>query len=344
MTRLVFVTQRIDPDDPNLAAAIPMVAALARRVDEVTVLALDARPAGLPDNVRVRTFGAGTRLGRGLRFAAALVAELRRRPRALVAHMSPVYAVLAAPLARPLGTKVVLWFTHWRRSRLLALAERLSTAVVSVDERSFPLPSAKLRAIGHGIDVAQFPCSERPPSPPVRLLALGRYSPAKGLDHVLRAVAASPEAELLVHGPCVTEEERRHRGELEALVAELGLDGRARLEGPVPRTEVPALLAAATALVNNMKAGAPDKVVYEAAASCVPVLASNPVFDELFAGLEPELAFARERPEELAARIEALGAASPEALARVGAALRERVAARHSVDTWADGVLAAAGL
>ena len=83
----------------------------------------------------------------------------------------------------------------------------------------------------------------------------------------------------------------------EALVAELGLDGRARLDGPVPRTEVPALLAAATALVNNMKAGAPDKVVYEAAASCVPVLASNPVFDELFAGLEPELAFARERPE-----------------------------------------------
>ena len=344
MTRLVFVTQRIDPHDPNLAAAIPMVAALARRVDEVTVLALDARPAGLPDNVRVRTFGAGTRLGRGLRFAAALSAELRRRPQALVAHMSPVYAVLAAPLARPVGTKVLLWFTHWRSSRLLSLAERLSTAVVSVDERSFPLRSSKLRAIGHGIDVAQFPCTERPPAPPVRLLALGRYSPAKGLDHVLRAVAASPESELLVHGPCVTDEERRHRTALDALAAELGLDGRARLEGPVPRAEVPALLAAATALVNNMRAGAPDKVVYEAAASCVPVLASNPVFDELFAGLESELAFARERPEELAARIDALGSTSPEALARVGAALRERVAARHSVETWADGVLAAAGL
>ena len=112
---------------------------------------------------------------------------------------------------------------------------------------------------------------------------------------------------------------------------------------PRPR-RVPALLAAATALVNNMRAGAPDKVVYEAAASCVPVLASNPVFDELFAGLESELAFARERPEELAARIEALGSTSPEALARVVAALRERVAARHSVETWADGVLAAAGL
>jgi glycosyltransferase involved in cell wall biosynthesis len=338
MTRLVFVTQRIDPDDPNLAAAIPMVAALARRVDELTVLALDARPAALPGNVRVRTFGASTRLGRGLRFGRALVGELRRRPRALVAHMSPVYAVLAAPLARPLGTKVVLWFTHWRRSRLLALAERLSTAVVSVDERSFPLGSSKLRAIGHGIDVAQFPCTERPAAPPVRLLALGRYSPAKGLDHVLRAVALVPEAELLVHGPTVTEEERRHRAELERLRDELELGGRVRLEGPVPRERVPALLGAATALVNNMRAGAPDKVVYEAAAACVPVLASNPVFDEL---LEPELRFARERPEDLAERIRALPGAELDALGRM---LRERVEARHSVETWADGVLAAAGL
>ena len=337
MRRLVFVTQRIDPDDPNLAAAIPMVAALARRVDEVTVLALDARPAGLPGNVRVRTFGASTRLGRGLRFAAVLAGELRRRPQALVAHMSPVYAVLAAPLARPLGTKVVLWFTHWRRSRLLALAERLSTAVVSVDERSFPLPSSKLRAIGHGIDVGQFPCTERPP-PPVRLLALGRYSPAKGLDHVLRAVALVPEAELLVHGPTVTEEERGHRAELERLRDELELGGRVRLEGPVPRDRVLALLGYATALVNNMRAGAPDKVVYEAAAACVPVLASNPVFDEL---LPPELRFARERPEELAERIRALAGAELDA---VGRTLRERVEAGHSVETWADGVLVAAGL
>ena len=36
------------------------------------------------------------------------------------------------------------------------------------------------------------------------------------------------------------------------------------------------LLAEADALVNNMRAGATDKVVYEAAATCLPVLGSNP--------------------------------------------------------------------
>ena len=52
-----------------------------------------------------------------------------------------------------------------------------------------------------------------------------------------------------------------------------------------------------------MRAGAPDKVVYEAAASCVPVLASNPVFDDL---LPEELRFERDDPESLAAGLSSL--------------------------------------
>lgn len=339
--RLVFVTQQVDAAHPILGATVAKIRALAARVDELTVLSLGPPHAELPANVRVLSFGAPTKVGRALRYERLLAGELRAQPTAVVAHMAPIYAVLAAPIARFRGVPLVLWFTHWRRSRLLALAERLASAVVSVDARSFPLPSRKVHAIGHGIDVAEFPCTERPPAPPLRLLALGRYSPAKGLDVVLHGVAAVPGATLLVHGPCVTEEERRHRGELEALAAELDLGDRVTLGGPVPRTEVPGLLAGATALVNNMRAGAPDKVVYEAAAACVPVLVSNPVFDELVAGLEPRLLFARDRPDDLAAAIGSLAAAD---LAAIGRALRERVEARHSVDTWAAGVLAAAGL
>ena len=179
----------------------------------------------------------------------------------------------------------------------------------------------------------------------LRLLVLGRYSEAKGLPYVLRGLRAALDAgvdvELLVHGPALTEAERAHRTELAGLVDELELGDRVRLEGPVPRSTVPSLFASADALVNNMRAGAPDKVVYEAAAACVPVLVSNPVFDELVAGLEPPLLFRRERPDELAAAIASLADAD---LAAVGRALRERVEARHSVETWAAGVLAAAGL
>ena len=287
------------------------------------------------------------RLGRrGLRFETALAAELGRRPRplAVVAHMCPIYAVLAAPFARPLRVPILLWFTHWHATRTLRLAERVATAVVSVDRRSFPLVSGKVRAIGHGIDLSEFSCPDaRGVHPDLRLVSLGRYSPAKGLPTMLRALRLALDrgldARLEVFGPALNAAERDHRGELEQLVEELGLAKRVRLGHAVLRSEVPDLLARTDVLVNNMRAGAPDKAVYEAAAACVPVVASNPIFDELLDGLTVPLRFAREDPEELAGRLEALGALDPEARHALGRALRARVAERHSVESWADRLL-----
>ena len=342
MRRVVFVTQQVDPAHPALAATVAKVAALAERLDEVVVLADGVVEEALPANVRVHRFAAPTRLGRGLRFARALAAELRRdrRGTAIVAHMCPIYAVLAAPLARPLRVPVLLWFTHWRASRLLRLAERASSAVVSVDRRSFPLPSAKVVATGHGIDLAEFPCAPPREGEGLRLLALGRYSEAKGLEPVVRAVHAAAagglDVRLRVHGPALTPAEEAHRATLERLVRDLGAP--VELGGPVERARVPALLAESDALVNNMRAGAPDKVVYEACASCRPALASNPVFDRL---LPPELRFERDDPQSLVARLEGLAALPREELGR---SLRERVAAEHSVGSWADAIVRAAGL
>jgi glycosyltransferase involved in cell wall biosynthesis len=334
--KLVFVTQQVDPASSVLGATVAKIRALAARVDEVAVLADGVVEGALPANCRVHLFRAPTKVGRGLRFEAALAHELRPRPAALVAHMCPIYAVLAAPIVRPLGVKVLLWFTHWRASGLLRLAERVSTTVLTVERRTFPLESGKVRAIGHGIDLAEFPCVERGAQEGLRLVALGRMSPAKGLDTLVRAVALVPDARLVVRGPALTDEERRHRAELERLVAELGLGERVELAEPVPRPEVPRLLAEADALLNNMRAGATDKVVYEAAASCLPVLASNPALDGF---LPPELRFGREDPEELAARIRELASADRAAFGRE---LRARVEREHSVETWADRVVEAA--
>ncbi len=175
--RIVFVTQQVDPAHPALAATVPKIRALARIVDEVVVLADRSVSGVLPANCRTRSFAARTRAGRGVRFERAVAAEVLRRPRplAIVAHMCPIYAVLAAPLARPLRVPVVLWFTHWKRSRTLELAERMVDAVATVDRRSFPIDSPKVRAIGHGIDLDEFACTpRRDQRSDFRLAALGR--------------------------------------------------------------------------------------------------------------------------------------------------------------------------
>ena len=343
VSKLVFITQQVDPRHPALAATVTKIRALAAHVDEVVVLADGAVEGVLPENCRVRTFRGSRKALRGSRFEAALTRELPGlRGGAVVAHMCPIYAVLAAPLVRPLRIPLVLWFTHWRASGLLKAAERVSTAVTSVDERSFPLPSRKLRAIGHGIDLDEFPCSPPREGPGLRLLALGRYSTAKGLDVSVAAVPLAGEGvELHTFGPALTDEEQAHRGELEQLVSELDLDGRVTIGDAVPRSELPGLFAEHDVLVNNMRAGAPDKVVYEAAAACLPVLASNPIFEGL---LEPQQRFTRWNPGALADRIRAFSELTRNERAALGRRLHERVAAGHSVESWARGILDAAGL
>jgi glycosyltransferase involved in cell wall biosynthesis len=341
--RLVFVTQQVDPGHPALAATVPMIRALAARVDEVVVLADRALPGVLPENCRVRPFAARSRPGRGVRFEAALAAELAHRPKpaAVIAHMCPIYAVLAAPLARPLGVKVLLWYTHWHASRTLRAAERVSNTVLSVDRRTFPVDSPKVRAIGHGIDLSEFSCSDEGQHADLRALVLGRYSRAKGLDVILRglrlALDNGLDARLELYGPALNPDERACRGELERLVEELDLGKRVKLGHAVLHAEVPELFARADVLVNNMRAGATDKVVYEACAACVPVIASNPAFDTL---LPAELRFEREDPRALADRLLALGAR--EDRRELGRMLRERVAESHSVDNWAAAVVEAA--
>ena len=337
--KLVVVTQQVDPGSAVLGATVPKLRALAERVDELVVLADSAVDGALPDNVRVRTFRASRRSGRGLRFETALARELARRPRpaAVLAHMCPIYAVLAAPLARPTGVKVLLWFNHWRRSRLLSTATAMSSAVLSVEARTFPFATRKLRAIGHGVDVSDLPCVSRPEREALTLLALGRTSPAKGLETIIRAVRQVVEVRLRIVGPSVTEEERLHRIALERFVIELGLIDRVDITGPVPRHAVPALYGDVDALVNDMREGATDKVVYEAAATCMPVIASNQAFDTL---LPPQLRFEHGNADSLAESIRWLLEADRESIGRT---LRASVLREHSVETWADRVVEIAG-
>ena len=266
-TKVLFVTQQFDPDHPALGTTIPQLTALARLVDELVIVADTIVPDLLPPNARAHSFRSRTKLGRGLRFYAALARELGglRGGGAVIAHMCPVYAVLAAPLVRPAGVPLVLWYTHWKDHWVVRAAERLCTAVVSVDRLSFPFASRKLVATGQAIDVAHFPPrADSGGAGPLRVVVLGRYSPAKGLETVLRAMRLALDAgvdlRVELHGPAFNELERDYRAGLEPLVAELGLGDRVELGDAVGRDELPQVLARSDVLVNNARRRRPDRL------------------------------------------------------------------------------------
>jgi glycosyltransferase involved in cell wall biosynthesis len=346
--RLLFVTQSLDPDHPVLAQTLDLVEALASRCEELVVLSQSVgHHPELPPNVRVLVFGAPSRPRRAAAFLRALLAELRRRPDAMLAHMVPLYVILAAPAAKLLRIRLLLWYTHWHAGRQLRLATRLANVVLSVSEGSFPLRTPKLIPTGHAIDVEVF--SPGPPPQehgPLRLLALGRTARWKGyetmLDGLEQAARRGLDAELEIRGPQLTDDERAHADELrERVAASPLLRERVRIEPPLPRSELPELLRGADALLSATQPRASetlDKVVYEAAAAALPVVASNTALADFLAGLPLELAFPARDAEALADRLLALAAAAPATRRETGLELRRRVVSGHSVGAWADAV------
>jgi glycosyltransferase involved in cell wall biosynthesis len=132
-----------------------------------------------------------------------------------------------------------------------------------------------------------------------------------------------------VHGPLLTDADRAELPRLEALAAELGVDDRVTFGNEVPYASVSQLFGLADAVVNATRGNAADKVVYEAAAACLPVFAASPVFDTL---LPDGLRFHGDHPASLAEKIAGYTGGA-------GAALRARVEAEHSVAHWADRVV-----
>lgn len=300
----------------------------------------------LPANVRVRVYGGGSRAGRGARFLRGLAGELCRPDRpAVLAHMVPLFLLLAAPLSKARGAMLLLWYTHGFASRSLRLAVRLADAVLTADAGAFPVSTSKLHPIGHAIDVERFsPSSERlKRDGPLQLLALGRFSPVKGYPSLLegfrRATECGLDAHLELRGPQLTDAERLHHAELDRLVrGSTLLQRRVRLAPAVSREQVPKLLRSVDALLSATQARDSetfDKVVCEAGACGLPVLADNTALDELLGGLALRLRFRADDPDDLAAALRDFAGTDPGVRGDVGEELRRRVVAEHSVSAWA---------
>ena len=335
--KLVLVTQTLDPHHPALAQTVDLAGALAARVDELAVVARDVE-CPVPANTSVRTFDAGSRPARVAAFERALLSASHGADGVLV-HMVPQFALLAAPVTRARRVPLLLWYTHWHASRALQIATRVVDAALSVDASSYPVRTPKLHALGHAIDVEQFDAAAvAAHAGPLRLLALGRTARWKGLATLLDALdLTTADAQLEIRGPSLTPDEEAHRRELEARA-----DGeRVRVLPPVPRADVPSLLAGVDAVVspNEPRAGATlDKAVYEAAACRRPVVSTNPAFAPLLGDLPLELIAPARDPDALAARLDALATATLEDRVAVGEALRQRVVDGHSLEHWAAAV------
>lgn len=312
--RILILTQALDRDDPALSFFGAWVREFAKVAEKVTVICLRKGDYVPPENVRVLSLGkerGSGKLQRALRFYWYIVRH-RNSYDAVFVHMNPEYIVLGGLLWKLLGKRVVLWYVHRSVDLKLRIAVRLADAVVTAAPGSIRIQDKKVRAVGHGIDLAQFEDIAAPslaPSP-VRLITVGRITPIKNPDVMLRVVALmvgrGRDVRLdLVGAPTAPGDEAYARS-LRALAEELGVSDRIRFLGPVPSTEIPMLYPRYHVSLNLAGTGGIDKTVLESVAAGVPAITSNSAFDGYF---KPHPGFKlvpEQDPEAVAHAIETL--------------------------------------
>jgi UDP-glucose:(heptosyl)LPS alpha-1,3-glucosyltransferase len=201
----------------------------------------------------------------------------------------------------------------------------VSDGVAEEMRRSFPAVAERVRTIHNGVDTAEFA--------PLAAAAEGRTLRAelgfdegalvaafiggdwehKGLRNLIEALALAPDWNLVVAG-------RGQPGDYRALATELGVGERIRWLGV--RSDVRPVYAMADAFVLPSSYETFSLVAFEAAASGLPVIASdvNGVRELITSGESGYLV--EPRAEEIAARLREL-AGDPALRARLGAAARE---------------------
>ncbi len=340
--RLLFLTQVVDRRDAVLGFVPRWIEGLAAHAEAVRAVALELGDvSGLPDNVDTREIGRKGKLGRYLRYRRVLDEALRRDGfDAVLAHMVPRYALVAERPARRAGAGLFLWYTHAGVDARLRRAVERVDRVYTASPESLRLDPATKCVTGHGIDLEHFarPAGEREPGP-LRLLSVGRLTPAKDplvvIEALARLRAAGREIELDLVGGGLAKGDDGYGQRVVARIDELGLSDTVRLHGAVPYADVPALFHRADLLVNASHTGSVDKVVLEAMAAGLPFVSCNDSIPHVLRSMGDAALlqdFVPSEPGSLTAVLEALLDRGTEQRLALGAQLRKIVAADHEVD------------
>jgi glycosyltransferase involved in cell wall biosynthesis len=358
---LLLFNLATDADDPILGFTTGWINRLAAHYEHIDVITMRAGRLDVAPNVSVYSIGKERGYGearRAVEFYRVLsTLLLRRRYAACFAHMQPLFALMSAPLLRPLNVPITLWYTHRQRHRTLEWATQVSRRVVTASPDSFPIATPKLRVLGHGIDPEFFRTEGEglrteknapgipntsiaadlllSPQPsvlsPQYVVHVARLMPIKQQATLIRALPSVPTAHAVFVGDVPPEQGTNYRAELEALARDLGVAERVTFAGNESAEGVRAWYARAAAAVNLSPVGLFDKAALEALVMRVPTIVTNPSFDPLLG----EASWRSESPEDhagLTARLTAILALDPAERERLTSISRARTVEAHGLD------------
>ncbi|OGD25320.1 hypothetical protein A2819_00360 [Candidatus Azambacteria bacterium RIFCSPHIGHO2_01_FULL_40_24] len=298
--KLLVITQKYDINDSNLGAFVGWWDKLAERMETVYVLTLEKRSEPTRSNIEVISMGkenGAIFLGKFFRFYFGLFKTIWKTD-AILAHMIPKYVILAAPVALIFRKPIYLWYTghvlHWK----LRLAVIFCKKVFTAHETAMRVNTPKRIVTGHGIDINKFqiPNTKYQISDKITILSVGRITPSKGHDLIIKAIADLVKdgynIELKVVGDVIQKHHKKYASFLKKLAFDSGVGNHVEFT-VVPYGKVPEYFTNAEILINAVPFfGGLDKVVLEAMSSGIVPLTSNNAFLSVFPkDIAPQLVF-----------------------------------------------------
>lgn len=347
---ILMITRVVDRGHSHAGHTYRWVQEIGRQLapGKLSVLCLERGDiSGLPENVFVHSLGKEKKKPRWMRWVRFPFAAwpLVRHADAVFCHQNPEYTIAVWPLAKLFRKRIVTWYVHGAVTWKTRAVARMADVILTASSESFRVASQKVSVIGHGIDTDAFHPSQRHPSrEPFQIVSVGRISPTKDYETLIKAVAelkrAGRQVAVKIVGEPGLPEHVAYLESLNVLTNRLGLDDVVRFVGPVPNRDVAAYFQQADLTVYLSGTGSLDKAVLEPMACGVPVITSNTAFR----GMLPDyLVVPGNDFRALRSSIERVMALSSVERAALGDQLREVVMQHHTLRGLAEKIIFACG-
>lgn len=278
--KLLIVTQVVDKGDSVLGFFHKWIEEFAKHAESVEVICLKKGEFSLPRNVKVYSLGKERmekgKVVYGFRFLR-LTWKLRHSYDTVFVHMNPEYVVLGGGLWRMWGKRIALWYMHKSVPLALRLGTIFTHFVFTASPRSMRVQTKKKRVVGHGIDLSGLTVpSTLPASPPFELLTVGRLSPVKRTDVLIRACRILVDRNIPIHlsvvGTAAGAYGSGYEAELHRLVEDLELSDHVTFVGAVPHADLSHWFARSHLFLHASDTGSLDKASLEPLAHGVPLI------------------------------------------------------------------------
>lgn len=333
-------TQIVDLDDSIQGFAHRWIVELAKHVDSLYVITGCLGKHSLPENVRVYSLGKESGAGRYKRilnvYKIALPLLIKRRVNSIFAHQIQHFAVSMGLIAKILRVPVFLFYAHKAVPVSLKMAVPFCTKIFTSTSAGFRINTSKKIIVGQGIDTEEFKQTPHETSKKKILLSVGRISPIKDQETLIKAASILKERghdnfEILLVGDTRTAIDNKYKLHLISLIDELKMGDNIKFIGGVPNRLLMKYYSMSYVSINLTPTGAIDKVVLESM-SCgrIPLVANQSLKKE-FGPFSDLLIFKEYDPADLADKISRLLAMNVEELNRIGYDLRNRVIKNHNL-------------